>query len=289
MRPSIRPRVLGASAFTVLMAASPLAGAAPAPVQPTAPTPRESTADVQTSALGVLSAPAAASLARVRKTCLALPAIPENELVGAGHASHPSCQVVEFRALSGAGAGWAFARYQLGLPAVGTDSAERPTGPAAWEEVVLLELLNGGAARAVWHDRFVTDEDEVWRSVTPAVSRRHDGQVLVSIRYCLNGTGGCNQAFLVREPRGTWTAVKQSWLQELPPGFAGRIRHGVSIDPDTLRGEAGFYADGDPNCCPSQTLIVDLALRRSSLVLLRRAVVPSPKNGASGPAPACAT
>ena len=47
----------------------------------------------------------------------------------------------------------------------------------------------------------------------------------------------------------------------------GRIRHGVRIDPLTLGGEAGFYGDADANCCPSQSLMVDLALRGDALVL----------------------
>ena len=55
--------------------------------------------------------------------------------------------------------------------------------------------------------------------------------------------------------------VWQAWLDQLPRGFEGRIRHGVRIDPRTLRGEAG---------------IVHLTVRGDSLVLLRHAVRPAP-------------
>jgi hypothetical protein len=291
MMSTTAPPVVRAAARAFLIAALSLSiAAARGPVRRLPPAPGESTANLEESALGVLAGPTTARVARLRQTCLALPAIPENELPGAGGPSGAPCRVTELRALAGSGTGWAIARYQLGLHAYGKDlPAQPPSGAAAWEEVVLLELLGDGTARAVWHDRFVTDEDAVWRSVTPAVSRRRAGQILVGVAYCLNGTGGCAQEFLTRGSDRTWTAVRQPWRRQLPPGFDGRIRHGVSIDPDTLRGEAGFYGDGDPNCCPSQTLVVRLALRRSSLVLLRQTVVPSPSPGASSPAPPCAT
>ena len=95
---------------------------------------------------------------------------------------------------------------------------------------------------------------------------------------CVNGTGGCGQDFLLRHPDGHWFPLKQAWLDQLPRGYKGRIRHGVRIDPKTLRGEAGFYGNRDPNCCPSQNLIVYLTVRRDSLVLLRQAVRPIPNS-----------
>jgi hypothetical protein len=64
--------------------------------------------------------------------------------------------------------------------------------------------------------------------------------------------------------------MSRSRLDQLPAAFIGHIRHGVRIDPPSLRGEAGFYGDGDPNCCPSQRLVVDLELRGDSLVLRRQ-------------------
>jgi hypothetical protein len=50
----------------------------------------------------------------------------------------------------------------------------------------------------------------------------------------------------------------------------------VRIEPASLRGEAGFYADDDPNCCPSQLLSVRLALRGDALVLLGQSVATTP-------------
>jgi hypothetical protein len=90
---------------------------------------------------------------------------------------------------------------------------------------------------------------------------------------CVNGTGGCSQEVILRQPNGPWRPVRQTWLDQLPSGYVDRIRHGARIDPRTLQGEAGFYGDGDPNCCPSQRLVFRLGVRGDSLTLLRHALV----------------
>jgi len=107
----------------------------------------------------------------------------------------------------------------------------------------------------------------VWRSVTPEIVSAVHETVLLSVMRCLNGTGGCVQEIVNRHVDGRWFPVRQAWLDQLPAGFSGRIRHGVRIDPRTLRAEGGFYGDADPNCCPSETLAADLALRADMLVL----------------------
>ena len=51
------------------------------------------------------------------------------------------------------------------------------------------------------------------------------------------------------------------------------MHKGVRIEPNTLQGEAGLYGDDDPNCCPSQRLLVHLTLHGDTLDLLDEAVV----------------
>jgi len=147
--------------------------------------------------------------------------------------------------------------------------------PATWAAQHCLDLpaLKHGQVGAVWHARFETGASAVWRSVTPELASMSQSTTLLSVMSCLNGTGGCGQEFLQRYPDGQWAAVWQVWLDQLPHGFADRIRHGVRIDPSTLRGEAGFYAEGDANCCPSQRLVVQLALHGDTLVLSKHAVL----------------
>jgi hypothetical protein len=135
------------------------------------------------------------------------------------------------------------------------------------EEAVLFEVVQPGRVRPVWHARIERGDFGVWRSVTPEIGATAEGDALLSVMKCLNGTGGCSQEFLHRHADGRWFSVRQTWLDQLPEGYAGRIRHGVRIEPRTLHAEAGFYGDADPNCCPSQTLVADLVVRDDALVL----------------------
>jgi hypothetical protein len=206
--------------------------------------------------LGLLPAHNAVPATQAGKVCVPLPKDEESEEIQSGHYTWTSVYTAEDSS-RGAGA--------------------RDT--AAEEEVVLFKTASPDSLIPVWHGRFETGDHAIWRSVTPELAPARGG-TLLSVMQCVNGTGGCSQEFLLRHPDGRWFAVWQAWLDQLPRGFEGRIRHGVRIDPKTLRGEAGLYGDRDPNCCPSQNLIIHLTVLGESLVLLRHMVQPAPK-GAS--------
>jgi hypothetical protein len=229
--------------------------------------------------LGSLPAQAAGPETQMQHDCLELPVEPPNDRLQGPHGDSlisARCEIVAYEVLRSASpARWTAARYRWTSVFTAEDTAR---GPAARdtvieEEVVLFDASQSAQVRAVWHARFETGPYAVWRSVTPEIAPTGDGTMLLSVMSCVNGTGGCGQEFLHRHPDRRWFPVRQTWLDQLPSGFAGRIRHGVRIDPISLRGEAGFYGDQDPNCCPSQRLIVDLALRGDSLVLRSHAVV----------------
>jgi hypothetical protein len=143
--------------------------------------------------------------------------------------------------------------------------------------VVLFEAMPADLVRPVWHARFETGDYAIWRSITPEVATTKEGATLLSVMSCVNGTGGCSQEFIERHPDGRSLPVWQAWLDQLPPGFANRIRHGFVIDPRTLLGSAGFYGERDPNCCPSQELHVRLAVRGDTLLLRAHSVRPAPR------------
>lgn len=273
------PGLVTLAAATAVGAAC-AAAAAPARNLPAAGDGRQGM--LNEAGLGALTGEAAQPLAEVRLRCLRLPAIPQGYSLlddprpGDGP---PRCAVLEVRPPPQAPRGWIFARYgwTAQTPAGGPGGESADLGRREAEEVVLFEPAGAGRVRPVWHDRFATHGDEVvWRSVTPEAAYAGKGGVLVSVMYCVNGTGGCSQEFLRRGADGRWTAIRQAWLDQLPPGFHGRIRHGVRIEPASLRGEAGFYADGDANCCASQILSVRLALRGDALVLLGQSVAATP-------------
>jgi hypothetical protein len=228
--------------------------------------------------LGLLRGQPRVSSASAAQHCLGLPiALPNDRIEGPHGDSLVSahCDVVEYKVARVASATrFSIARYRWRSVFTAEDSGRgasaRDTVPE--EEVVLFESTRPGLVHAVWHARIETGRMAVWASVTPEIAPSPSGAMLLSVMECLNGTGGCGQEFLQRRASGQWAGVWQAWLDQLPAGFLGKIRHGVRIQLRTLRGTAGFYGDGDPNCCASSRLVVQLKLRGDSLHLAHYAV-----------------
>ena len=236
--------------------------------------------DLHDVLLGLVIPPRAVSAERARSQCLALPRNSSDVEVNGPHGEtliSARCDVVEHGPVGGVASKWTMARYHW----TSVFTAEDPARGAAArdtvveEEVVLFEVRNR-RLQAVWHARFERGDYAVLRSITPEIARRPDGTTLLSVMRCLNGTGGCGQQFLHRHLNGRWVAVKQTWLTQLPQTFRTRIRHGVLIESATLVATAGFYADTDPNCCPSEELIAQLTLRNDALLLVGQPTVRVP-------------
>jgi hypothetical protein len=228
---------------------------------------------------GLLASEPPVTAAVAREQCLDLPGDGTEGILGPHGdtllTSH--CEVIAFAVA--ADRRWTVVRYARTMVFTPEDQSRGADArdSVSQEEVVLLETLPDRRLMPTWHHRFDTTPYALWRSVTPEVAAMPRGAVLLSIMSCVNGTGGCDQAFLHRLPDGRWSAVTQAWRQKLSSGVAARIRHGVRIEPATLHGSAGFYGDGDPNCCPSQVLEFDLLLRDGALVLRRQPrIVPAP-------------
>jgi hypothetical protein len=186
--------------------------------------------------LGLLRDQRARLVAEVRKRCLKLPVAPPNDRLAGPHGDtlvSESCRVAEVRALStGALSQWTMARYQWTsiFTAEERSRGEDARDTVAEEEVVVFDAPDVGQLRPVWHARFETRAYAVWRSITPELAVTAVGTTLLSVMSCMNGTGGCGQEFLQRTREGRWSGVNQVWLDQLPAGFSGRIRHGVRID-----------------------------------------------------------
>jgi hypothetical protein len=229
--------------------------------------------------LGLLTAQASIPENEIRQHCLALPVGAPDDRLQSPHGDFlisTSCEVVADQPLDRQlPAGWITSRYHWTSVFTAQDKARGPDArdTVTEEEVILFQASAPGQVRAVWHARFDTGPYAIWASVTPEVAQISEGNTLVSVMSCFNGTGGCGQGFIQRHADGRWYPVHQDWLDQLPRGFLGRIQHGVRIDPRTLQGEAGFYGDRDSNCCPSQRLIVQLKLRDDSLILVHHALL----------------
>jgi hypothetical protein len=231
---------------------------------------------------GLLPSPTAVSLTKASVACVRLPVDEESREIQGPHGGSlitSSCRVDSLSPVDSLRQPhWMTAHYHW-ISVYSAEDSSRGAGARdtlAEEEVVLFRSPSSGSLIPVWHQRFETGDYAIWRSVTPELARARGG-TLLSVMQCVNGTGGCSQEFLLRHPDGRWFPVWQEWLDQLPRGFKARILHGARIDPRTLRGEAGLYGGRDPNCCPSQNLIVYLTVRGDSLVLLRHSVRPALK------------
>jgi hypothetical protein len=151
--------------------------------------------------LGALPAQSTVSISRARHKCLVLPPIPEgDDSVGPDGMSESldSCEVIEFHRLADAAIGWTVARYR-------------------WTSASSADDLSPRSSQS----DVATGEDAVWRSITLEGAPAGGGSTLLSVMYCVNGTGGCGQEFLRRNPDRTWTGIRQARLDQLPRGFFG--------------------------------------------------------------------
>lgn len=169
-----------------------------------------------------------------------------------------TCEVEEARELGGFGD----ARYLVIRYLRETTFDEGPVyGPfkCGSDEIVLAALSGGGKARILWRD--ATERTFVFISsaklvVTPS------GESVLSVLYCLNGTGGCAQGMLVWHV-GAWRKLERddSWrtvYRNLPAGY--RPHKSPEIDLANLTWEQNLARRDDANCCPSGRIEFKLAI-----------------------------
>lgn len=113
----------------------------------------------------------------------------------------------------------------------------------------------------VWQETY---EPEYFRSVTPSVTSVDVGVLLLAIQECVNGTGGCEQSFLLDRGRG-WRPVKLAFLDSVEQRYPGAAQRTFRVNPRTLTAEVFLYANTDANCCPSRSAVVTLRLRGDAL------------------------
>ena len=186
-----------------------------------------------------------------------------------------SCRLTETKELRRVGVRWRFARYRRRWVLPPSDPRRPRYRPVQDEEVVVLfsQPTAGGRLRPEWiasyGPNFIAAVDLL---TGPAAG----GGVLLSVLECVNGTGGCRQHFMLRRA-GRWRPVREPWFRQLPASMQGRFWKGTYVDPVTLRGRGGLYADSDGNCCPSREVVFSVALHGDSLVLRDYRVRPHPR------------
>jgi hypothetical protein len=177
------------------------------------------------------------------------------------------CTVASTSALPAAdGVRWLSATYRR-MFVVASDSISRKFRTATRDTGVLITaaLYVASDVADQWRVEWNTTVDEgLFRSITPTIAPRPDGSALVSLRYCVNGTGGCSQNFL-RRRHGQWAEVIQRFRTQIPR-LGGDIR-GAGMDIRSLTGTYALYGPMDANCCPSRRITITLDERGDSLVL----------------------
>jgi hypothetical protein len=165
------------------------------------------------------------------------------------------------------GASWVYGVYERKWLLAADDTVVE-------REIVLFRKSpsrDASSMKPIWHYRY---EAEMLALVIPEVATVAGGGLLMSVRECVNGTGGCSQSFAILN-QGAPKVVRLAFLDSLDRRFPGGIRHGFQVDVGTLRGSLGLYSGSDANCCPSTIGEFSLRLRRNSLEIatlkLRRA------------------
>lgn len=150
------------------------------------------------------------------------------------------------------------------------DSVRR-TSPGTADTVVLVTAVLYKYRDHIlsWSPEWMgTVERELTWSISLHTAERPDRSMLVGMRYCINGTGGCWQRYLRRQD-GNWTAIEEHFWKQIPGIPGGRIGKGAGIDLRTLSGSYGVYFAADANCCPSRQIFLTLDLRGDTLMLAR--------------------
>jgi hypothetical protein len=178
-------------------------------------------------------------------------------------ASRSACRVEHVTSLgAGEGRTWHVVRYLREL--IVRDSAFTDTMPL--DELVLVgrapESADGEVAWRWTSDRRIQFLDTAVTVPTPQ-------GLLLELRVCLNGTGGCGYQYY-RLAQGGWRPVIQAFLDDLssrlPSGHS--LHKGRTLDLATLNGVWPVAASGDANCCPSFRIAFRLRLDGDTLRLV---------------------
>jgi hypothetical protein len=126
------------------------------------------------------------------------------------------------------------------------------------DEIILLKELEPGRAQPVWFG----SAERTYEFITDASIHRSPNGEIFSVRYCLNGTGGCEQRLFVFLGEALQAVVRDStWDQvfaKLPAGY--RPHKSPPMDLETLTWEHHVAGPGDANCCPSARLYLDMEI-----------------------------
>jgi len=141
------------------------------------------------------------------------------------------------------------------------------------DEAVLATVTPAETARLVWTG---ATEREFERIGSPSFHRDGRGRGLLSVPYCMNGTGGCAEVLFLWLPEGGWRRLEHdaSWeavYHRLPDGY--RPHKSPALDLATLTWEQHLAGPLDPNCCPTGKILFSLSIDAGRLHVERSRIV----------------
>lgn len=226
-------------------------------------------ATLEKPAMGALAHASTVPAARALSICPELAGGDLDELEASipRDSARRTCRVAAAKTLASVdGSNWRLVRYETTYiyPADSIKRQSYPRDTADTSEVldvVLYSVAGDSVWKPEWH---VWADRRITRDVLVDVAA-HEGAALVSVNACVNGTGGCDQHFVLRRAR-RWHDVAERYYQELERRFGKYVFwKGVAVDVRTLRGTVSLYSPGDANCCPSRELLLSLTLHGNEL------------------------
>ena len=136
----------------------------------------------------------------------------------------------------------------------------------------LVALPGGRRARILWRD--ATEREFVFISSIKLYSTP-SGQSIISILYCMNGTGGCTQGMMIWMGEAwqklEWDESSGRVYRDLPGGY--RQHKSPEINLGKLTWEQHLAHQSDANCCPSGRIYFGLAIIDNKLAVKSHKIV----------------
>lgn len=133
-------------------------------------------------------------------------------------------------------------------------------------KVVTEVLFQARAASARLNPVFAARDDQENVYVQPLTLHSVSGRTLIEVLECINGTAGCDEAFLEYKA-GKVSVIANTVQEQVQQKLPDHLQQWKAphIDIDKLTGEAGGWREHDSNCCPSFDVSFKLELLGNAL------------------------
>ncbi len=149
----------------------------------------------------------------------------------------------------------------------GVDRDRQPYFSCRASRVLLVHETADDRYRLVWEG---WQDERFYRLADVEIHSRDTNHVL-AFTYCVNGTGGCWQELFIKTSAAVWRPLEKddTWAivyAGMPEGYT--LHKSPVVDFKTMTWDRAMATFDDPNCCPSGTIRMKLAIRDGRLSIL---------------------